>query len=273
MRLAFDPLFQSAASSSLDDIGALLTAYWTDSPFAISLPAEISIAISLAPAGPGALAIRMDPPVIPVCIDRHEALIGPLYSPPQHSVCPECLDYWLDMNFFDRRACDEVPAAATLHPLAEAITRLAALPPTDVTLTHAQVIRLADGHVSHHAVFPRRDCPRCGAVARNCVDAAPIDAAKPQKKDLPLHVHCSPWTGIVNRMELTAAPVAGSYRAMATWTSPLPVNGARGYLQRQQSSGRGRTGSRRASGLHWRSPGALQLDLSRRRAVGARDDR
>ncbi len=106
MRLAFDPLFQSAASSSLDDIGALLTAYWTDSPFAISLPAEISIAVSLAPAGPGALAIRMDPPVIPVCIDRHEALIGPLYAPrqPYVSVCPECLDYWLDMNFYDRHA-------------------------------------------------------------------------------------------------------------------------------------------------------------------------
>ena len=114
----------------------------------------------------------------------------------------------------------------TLHPLAEAIARLAGLPPTDVTLTHAQVIRLADGHVSHHAVFPRRDCPRCGAVPRNA---------------LPLHVHCSPWTGIVNRMELSAAPAAGSYRATATWTSPLPVNGTRGYLKRQQSYGRGRT--------------------------------
>ena len=51
MRLAFDALFHSAASSSLDEIGALLTAYLTDPPFEISPPAEVSIAVSLAPAG------------------------------------------------------------------------------------------------------------------------------------------------------------------------------------------------------------------------------
>ena len=137
----------------------------------------------------------MDPPVIPVCIDRHEALIGPLYTPRHPSVCPECLDYWLDMNFYDRRASDEVPAAATLHPLAEAITRLAALPPTDVTLTHAQVIRLADGHVSRHAVYPAARLPA----------TAPRERAE---RSVPLHRPLqSAGPASSAGMEQTAAPV------------------------------------------------------------------
>jgi ribosomal protein S12 methylthiotransferase accessory factor YcaO len=56
-----------------------------------------------------------------------------------------------------------------------------------------------------------------------------------------LRMHCSPWTGIVNRLELTKGASAGAFRATSTWAAPSPIDGARPYLKRQSSFGRGRT--------------------------------
>lgn len=78
-----------------------------------------------------------------------------------------------------------------------------------------------------HAVFSLRNCSRCGGLHR----AAPE----------PTRVHCSAWTGIVRRLELTDAPSAGAYRATATWNPPLAVPGTRPGLTRQFSYGRGLT--------------------------------
>jgi len=194
--------------------------------------------VSAAPIGPGALSLLVDPPVIPVCINQDEALLGPLYMPGQ-SVCPECLDYWLRVNFYDYDHASRVhtPRAELLQLIAETIARwstgLAQWGPANLPQTGAQSLRGADGRVARHAVFPRRDCPRCGELS--C-------------EPLPLRVHCSPWTGIVNRLELTAGQSAGAFRATATWAAPLPVEGARGHLKRQESYGRGRTASEAESG-------------------------
>src|SRR5262249_26218639 len=56
-----------------------------------------------------------------------------------------------------------------------------------------------------------------------------------------LRVHCGSLTGIVQKMEITSDPVAGAYRAMATWASPLPQPGKRSLLSRQESYGSGVT--------------------------------
>ena len=60
----------------------------------------ISVAVSQSPFAAG-LALIMEPPVLPVCLDEKEALCGPLYLPGK-SVCPECLGHWLDMNLHGR---------------------------------------------------------------------------------------------------------------------------------------------------------------------------
>ncbi|MGO4881859.1 MAG: TOMM precursor leader peptide-binding protein [Bryobacteraceae bacterium] len=190
----------------------------------------ISVAVSQSPFGPAGLALIMEPPVLPVCLDEKEALCGPLYLPGK-SVCPECLGHWLDMNLHGRadpeRALSTEEARALACRVAAWSEAFARDGRVEELETAAVSLNFRDASSRRHPVFPRRDCPRCA-----CLQIA---------ANTPLRAHCSPWTGIVNSMELTSAPSAGAYRATSTWASPLPVSGARPYLRRQQSYGRGRT--------------------------------
>jgi bacteriocin biosynthesis cyclodehydratase domain-containing protein len=244
VRLAFDGSLHAISEASCDAFRTRLVSYLTDTARHFTHPLDISLAISGAPIGPGATARTLPPPVMPVCLDRHEVLVGPVYVPGQ-SVCPECLDYWLALGFSNREgddAADGGDAAGlpgdALDALAEILgSRLLAWAnqqdeqrddqEADASAAwHATAIRLADGHVSRHAIYPRRDCTRCAAL--------PLDPFVST-------VHCSRWTGIVSGMEQSAAPSAGAWRAAATWVSALPIANARPGLKRQKSFGRGRT--------------------------------
>ena len=217
MQLAFDPVLRAAAPRFCDELTAAI----------VALEPRVSVAISAVPRPPGALAVLLEPPVLPICLAATEALCGPIHAPGRWP-CADCLDHWLAMNLFD--AAGGVEASDDLVPLvAKAIEMLsieaAATEPAHVR-HDAISLRVGTDRPGRHAVFPRLDCPRCG-------DAAP--------RPLPLRSHCSPWTGIVNRVELTAHPTAGAYRATAGWASPLPQPGARHLLKRQDSFGRGCT--------------------------------
>jgi ribosomal protein S12 methylthiotransferase accessory factor len=168
--------------------------------------------------------------VLSVCVDQTEALCGPLYVPGK-SVCPQCLDHWLDMNFYDHPDPQFTPGAEVAGLLAEKLAEWSKvfLAVGLVEALEAGAISLAfpDRKTSWHPLFPCRTCPRCARL--------------PLGGQIPLRIHCSPWTGIVNRMELSSMPSAGAYRASATWTPPLPVAEARPLLRRQDSYGRGKT--------------------------------
>lgn len=235
VRLAFAASSHATTAAAADVLRARLASSLTATRRDFTRPLDISLAVSVAPAGPGAAALTLPPPVIPVCVDRHEVLLGPAWVP-GHSVCPECLDYWLDLGFSGRDgdndpealpldALDALPEILARWTIAWADQHAGAPAPCSLAW-HATAIRLADGHHSRHPVFPRRDCARCAAGSR---DAFPPSA------------HCSRWTGIVRSMELSAAPSAGAYRTSATWVSALPVDNARPRLTRQFSFGRGRT--------------------------------
>ena len=192
-------------------------------------PPAFSIALSRVPCFPGKAALTLRPPVLPVCVDEKEVLFGPIYVP-GFSVCPECLDYWLDLNLQDRCEPQLTPGPDAARAIAEQVAKLSAphLPGTyPAIFSAAASLRLDDRATFRHPVFPRRDCSRCGALA--------------QKTAFPLEIHCSRWTGIVGRVQLAAEPSAGAYRATSTWTPPLPLAGARPRLRRMSAYGRGRT--------------------------------
>ena len=216
MQLAFDSVLRAAAPQLCDALTASIAA----------LGPAVSVAISAVPRPPGAVALLLEPPVLPICLAATEALCGPIHAPGGWP-CPACLDHWLAMNLFD---AGEIEPSPDLVPLvASAIGMLAteaAAADAGRARHDAVSVRVGSDRLSRHAVFPRLDCPRCG-------DAAP--------RPLPLRSHCSPWTGIVNRVELTSHPTAGAYRATADWASPLPQPGARPFLKPQDSFGRGRT--------------------------------
>lgn len=141
--------------------------------------------------------------------------------------CGQCLLHWLAITQFHRQSAPETPPA-------EAILTIGSLlqlsPPPVRTVT---VLQYSSSKVTQHYVFPRRNCSSC---------------ANHPSGDLPLQVHCSPITGIVDRVEVSAAPSAGAFRAHAVWNSPLPVRNARPPLRRQASYGRGRSATEAVDG-------------------------
>lgn len=82
------------------------------------------------------------------------------------------------------------------------------------------------GRRRQHPVFPRGGCPRCCLIDR---------------EQLPLSVHCSPLTGIVSSVTVSAGTVAGSYSAIGSYVAPLPVGDARLLLKAQYALGKGQT--------------------------------
>jgi ribosomal protein S12 methylthiotransferase accessory factor len=197
---------------------------------ATSYAQAFSVAVSQVPLGPARLALLVDPPVLPVCVDEKETLFGPLYVP-GISVCPECLEHWLDINFYDRADPQFTPSAEMARTLAERVAVWSGAFAKDGRVEELEAgavsLNLHEGTNAWHPVFPLRNCRRCAGL-RVAADA-------------PLRIHCGPWTGIINRMELTSVPSAGAYRATATWAAPLPVSDARPHLRRQESYGRGKT--------------------------------
>jgi thiazole/oxazole-forming peptide maturase SagD family component len=182
-----------------------------------------SVAVSLFPDGPGETSFTLSGPRIAVCVDRREALAGPLWDEGA-GTCPACFDYWVVTNAVqdcaDPTPAPDAASVAMVIDVVDAAFRGGAG-------TTAYSIAQAGGSLIRHTVNGRRDCPRCGA-------------SSPQS--LPLDAHCSRRTGIVAKLELTDRPVAGAFRATAVWTPPLPaVAGARPYLLRQQAYGRGHT--------------------------------
>jgi ribosomal protein S12 methylthiotransferase accessory factor len=193
-------------------------------------PPAFSISVSQAPFGPGDLAMLLDAPVLPVCLDETEALCGPLYVPGRPA-CPVCLEHWFDNNMYDRGNPQWKPDIEAVRALMEKMADW-----SDTMRQAGRVEELELGAVSvayagsstaWHPVFPLRDCPRCAGLAGRA-HTSPL-------------AHCSRWTGIVNRMEATRAPSAGAFRASAWWSAPVPAGRSRRYLKRQDSYGRGRT--------------------------------
>lgn len=174
--------------------------------------------------------------MLPILVDGTGALLGPLYFPNQ-SVCPGCLEYWLSLSLYDRTETP-APGMQLAAAVADAVVALSEEFAGDGRVNGLEAgalyVNASGGKPQRHPVFPRRDCLQCAAI--------------PMSPRATLRVHCSPYTGIVNRMQVSDAPVAGAYRATATWASPLPVPGARPCLKRQDSYGRGRSRSEAESG-------------------------
>lgn len=173
---------------------------------------------------------QLEPPLMVICIDGHEALCGPLFIPGR-TACPACLLHWIDLRLYDR--VDDVTGidargsevlAAKLHEWFERFRRTGFL---EELAEYGLSVDLREGREARHFVFRRADCASCGKA--------------PPAHPSSLYVHCSPWTGIVQQVELTGTPVAGAYRSTAVWTPPRPVGSARSDLRRRQSFGRGRT--------------------------------
>src|SRR5205085_2384372 len=73
-------------------------------------PPPFSVGVSRAPFGAGELALLLGAPALPICLDETEALFGPLWISGR-TVCPDCLEHWLDNNLFDRKAPTRAPGA------------------------------------------------------------------------------------------------------------------------------------------------------------------
>lgn len=146
--------------------------------------------------------------------------------------CGQCLLHWLAITQFHRQSAPETPPTA-VTPLMGALLQ-AYIDNTSQPDRTIDVLHYDAAKVTRHFVYPRRNCPACGG--------------NPPSSELPLQVHCSPVTGIVDRVEVSAAPSAGAFRAHAVWNSPLPVNRARPFLRRQASYGRGRTAAEAVDG-------------------------
>jgi ribosomal protein S12 methylthiotransferase accessory factor len=146
--------------------------------------------------------------------------------------CGQCLLHWLAITQFHRQSAPETPPVSFTRAIVDLLRSQrdgAPLSPRTVTVLPYDTAKAA-----RHFVFPRRNCPAC--------------SGNPPSGELPLQVHCSPVTGIVDRVEVSAAPSAGAFRAHAVWNSPLPVNRARPFLRRQASYGRGRTAAEAVDG-------------------------
>lgn len=171
-----------------------------------------------------------------VAVARNTVSIGPYFIRGQ-SVCFACMCHWIAAAGFDKPDCSaagesEVRFAAAL--VTEAISEYERTARIEKLQTTIQTFDTESGKNSSHPIYPLSDCVHCAA----------IKTAAPQG----LQIHCSSLTGIVQKMEITHKPAAGTYRAVATWASPLPVNGNRPLLARQESHGRGMTREQAALG-------------------------
>jgi oxazoline/thiazoline synthase len=186
---------------------------------------------SIALAGPGDLiddlAATVTAPVLPICVDENEVLCGPLFIPGK-SACAACLKHWLSLRFYDRPRTPLKVAAQLDEILTVHLERWG----TEFR-DHGHIGALTDSAIavavdrqSLHPVFRRPNCAWCGGLG----------ARSPSQR-----IHCSPWTGIVQHVDLTTTPVAGAFRATGIWAPPRPKLGARPELRRQRSYGRGRT--------------------------------
>lgn len=189
-----------------------------------------SVAFSLSPFGLGQLALGLEAPALFICLGEEQFLCGPLLQPGL-SVCPDCLEHWLTTNYHnwpaERSNLYIDLAEVVVTTLLECAVRFEAEGVVEELTRGLVAHSYLDGTRSWHPLYPRRGCPRCGDLA---------EGVKP-----PMSIHCSRWTGIVHPVEVTAAPVAGAYRARAMWSAPLPVNERRPLLLRQSAYGRGRT--------------------------------
>jgi len=171
---------------------------------------------------------RVPTPLLLLSASGNVLTLGPLYIPGS-GVCAACACHWARTAGWDRPVAPapgskalEVLAAMTAE-LATALSRGAA--PGDLLRTVWEVD--ADtGHRRQHPVFPRAGCPRCGLLDRD---------------QLPLSVHCSPMTGIVSSVTVSAETLAGSYSAIGSYVAPLPVRHARPLLKAQYALGKGQT--------------------------------
>ncbi len=167
-------------------------------------------------------------PTLLLLIDKDVIVLSPLYQPGK-SVCFGCLHHWLKLGndrLGPRTSCLGMEEARVAAELVSHALREDSL--SDVRLrTAIQTFCLATGKRGVHPVYPLRGCQRCSL--------ADVSEA------WGLRIHCSSITGIVPRMQITNTAVAGAYRAVATWRSPLPVENARPLLHAQESHGRGRT--------------------------------
>ena len=177
------------------------------------------------------LALRLNEPVLPVHLDDTEALCGPFYFAGR-GICPECLDHWLDNNLYDRGYPKKPPSVQIAIGLIEKLSnwsdKLTRTGRIKELESEALALDYKHWNAVRHPVFFLRNCVRCSAEGKADLQNSP-------------RIHCSRWTGIVNRMEMTIAPSAGAFRASSTWSAPVPVANARPYLKRQDAFGRGRT--------------------------------
>lgn len=179
----------------------------------IADPRDAAAAAQLDLAGPKLLVV----------VYRDFLAIGPLQAD-LGSACWACASHWYSQNYFDLEATPAPPGATESAELKHML-RAASANPNSLRRQIA-TLEIESNRRAWHPVFPLRDCPHCGALAGNIQD---------------IRIHASRLTGIVRGLQLTPNPVAGAYRARASWMSPLPVHGARPHLDRQRSYGRGAT--------------------------------
>lgn len=147
-----------------------------------------------------------------------------------HSVCLGCTCHWVATAGFDKDKClvpRESDARFAVTLLAAAASEYDKTGEIAALRTAIQTFDVGSGKSSVHPINPLHDCKLCSGVDRSGWHG--------------LRIHCSPLTGIIQKMEITQEPIAGAFRAMATWAAPLPFEGRRPLLARQESHGRGTT--------------------------------
>jgi thiazole/oxazole-forming peptide maturase SagD family component len=157
-------------------------------------------------------------------------IVGPLLLVDRLS-CGACLRHWLRTARWlgTRRDLGDVSrcAQAALRMVAALASQFIEGDPSPYVLD-ALVSVSADGRGIVHPIYPRRGCMECGQRAR----ANPVGG---------LRVHCSPLTGIIERMEIGTTDAGGLYHAAATFFTPPPIAENRAILCPQKSYGRGVT--------------------------------
>lgn len=192
-------------------------------------PGDHAVFVCFDLAGLASLLPQFPQPAPLLVVRNQQAFFAHIDGP---APCPVCLYHWLGVSQSHRPDQPETPDSPAVTILGSFLLQCCTSTPSPSISIEA--LDYATGHVTRHPVFPRRNCPRCGPG-----DPPP---------GLPLRVHCSPVTGIVKSVELSNAPSAGAYRALAVWNSPPPIAGARPRLHRQAAYGRGRTAEQALDG-------------------------
>lgn len=167
-------------------------------------------------------------PLLLLSASGNTLTLGPLYVPGS-GICAACACYWARTAGWDHPPAS-APASQALEALDAMTADLAGAlrqgaPPGDLPRTLWEVA-LDSGRRTQHPVFPRSACPRCRWLDR---------------QQLPLSVHCSPLTGILSSVTVSAETLAGSYAAIGSYVAPLPVARARPLLKAQTALGKGQT--------------------------------